>query len=593
MAALLVASLPAAIPSLLVDGTPGNVYTAAAGGVLLAIGIWSSGAAATWYMGSRLQWFFLALPWGLAVLIVALALGAVDNSIGTTADVVAIYGVPLALLALIIVVSPTILSFNGTMLQGAWFLVAAGVALLVAAALVELGDGSEVYVHALALVGIGSVAAGVARIHHKLRTFRPQASVEVAGQAISDVERLSSAARFIAQGALRQFVQVYGHRALRRLEDQFNEGVGGAAGLGITITKGQVTETGNGSMLERSQRYAAALSHLFSVNAELSGRRFVERQVQGLYRLMPWEQREIGDEHLFTRLDWMSGVRRDYNTTQSSHVNLLRYAPLFAGLSDDDLKAVSDRLRVETHAKDKDIIVQGEPGLKFYLIDAGTVDVWVRGDDGAEIMVLELGRGDYFGERALLNDEPRAATCRARTRVQVLSLEKEDFDTLVATRFQVAAEVDEAMERADLLGSMPLFSDVGASQIKLVAAKLVVESYPPGNQIIQQGDSGDKFYVLKSGTAEVRRRAEDSDEETTLGQLGAGEYFGEIALLMHVPRTASVYASSDVELLSLDNASFEELVRDHLQTGKGLEMVSSRRMTQQRRAESLGYRRSP
>ena len=233
-------------------------------------------------------------------------------------------------------------------------------------------------------------------------------------------------------------------------------------------------------MLERSQRYAAALSHLFSVNAELSGRRFVERQVQGLYRLMPWEQREIGDEHLFTRLDWMSGVRRDYNTTQSSHVNLLRYAPLFAGLSDDDLKAVSDRLRVETHAKDKDIIVQGEPGLKFYLIDAGTVDVWVRGDDGAEIMVLELGRGDYFGERALLNDEPRAATCRARTRVQVLSLEKEDFDTLVATRFQVAAEVYEAMERADLLGSMPLFSDVGASQIKLVAAKLVVESYPPG-----------------------------------------------------------------------------------------------------------------
>ena len=241
VAALLVASLPAAIPSLLVDGTPGNVYTAAAGGVLLAIGIWSSGAAATWYMGSRLQWFFLALPWGLAVLIVALALGAVDNSIGTTADVVAIYGVPLALLALIIVVSPTILSFNGTMLQGAWFLVAAGVALLVAAALVELGDGSEVYVHALALVGIGSVAAGVARIHHKLRTFRPQASDEVAGQAISDVERLSSAARFIAQGALRQFVQVYGHRALRRLEDQFNEGVGGAAGLGITITKGQVT----------------------------------------------------------------------------------------------------------------------------------------------------------------------------------------------------------------------------------------------------------------------------------------------------------------------------------------------------------------
>ena len=588
VAALAVIPLAAAIPALFQDGESADIYAAVAGGLILAAGFRLSFSLATWYMGSRLQWFFLSLPWAVAILLVAHVMGVLGESISDVADIVAIYGVPIALLAAMAYLFPTIISFKRTMLQGAWGLMVAGEGLLIAAALVQLGGGSESYVHALALLGFGAMAGGLARIHHRLRTHRPEAAGGLTGDAISDVERLTSATKFIAQGILGQFVQVYGHRAARRLEAQFNEAAGGTAGLGITIRDGQVTEIGDGSLLERSQQYAAALTHLFAVKSEFSGRRFVERQLQGLYRLMPWEQREIGDEHLFTRLDWMSGVQRDFSTTQSNHVNLLRYAPLLAGLGDEDLKAVSDHLLAESYAKDKDIIVQGEPGKKFYIIESGTVEVWVRAEDGTETLAVELGRGDYFGERALLNDAPRAATCRAKTRVQVLSLEKENFDALVARRFGLAEEVDEAMERADILASMPLFSDVSPSQIKLVAAKLIPESHPAGAQIIRQGDIGDKFYVVKSGNAEVRRSAEGSGEETTLGQLGPGEYFGEIALLMDVPRTASVHAASDVELLSLDNTSFAELVRDHLQTSKGLGQVSSRRLTQLRRAESLG-----
>ena len=75
-----------------------------------------------------------------------------------------------------------------------------------------------------------------------------------------------------------------------------------------------------------------------------------------------------------------------------------------------------------------------------------------------------------------------------------------------------------------------------------------------------------------------------------VGRLGPGEYFGEIALLMDVPRTASVVAEADVELLSLDAASFDEMVSDYLQSSRNLEQVSSRRMIQLRRSESLGYR---
>ena len=94
-----------------------------------------------------------------------------------------------------------------------------------------------------------------------------------------------------------------------------------------------------------------------------------------------------------------------------------------------------------------------------------------------------------------------------------------------------------------------------------MASKLTAESYPADSVIIQQGDIGDRFYVVKSGTVEVRRRPEGAEEETRIGQPSRGEYFGEIALLMKVPRTASVIAETDIELLSLDDVSFEEMVK--------------------------------
>ena len=287
-----------------------------------------------------------------------------------------------------------------------------------------------------------------------------------------------------------------------------------------------------------------------------------------------------------TRVQLLSLDRDDFNVLVAKRFQLLRTAPLFAGLGEEEIKFISDFLQSESYPKGKDIIRQGESGSRFYMIDSGTVEVWVRHEDGTETLEAELGRGDYFGERALLTHESRAATCRAKTRVQVMSLEKEDFDELVSQRLQMAADLQEAMGRAELLAAMPLFSEVGAPQVKMLASKLMAESYSAGTAVLRQGDIGDKFYVVRSGTLGVHRRMEASVTEHRVGQLGRGEYFGEIALLMDIPRTASVVAETDVELFSLDTASFEEMVRDYLHSSQALEQVSSRRIIQLRRSET-------
>ena len=574
----------------------GEIYAAAAGSLVLVIGLQLSLRLAPWYLGSQLQTLFLALPWLLGLLLIAQVLSPLSGPASAAADVLARGVVPATMLLGTFVLFTTIISFTHTSLQGGWALLVAGMALLVIGGLVALltaGDMGETWVRGVSLAGYGAFAAGLFRIHHRLHTLRPEQVVTDMPEATSDTQRLSSAIRYLVDGSLEQFVQIYGRRALRKLEEQFNAASAATAGWNFFITEGRFTDSGQGSLLERSQTYAAALSDLFAVKARIAGRRFVEGQLSGLYRLMPWEEREIGDEYLFSRLDWMGDTPRTLAATRSRILSLLRSAPLFAGLGEEELKTISDRLTSEEHPGGSDIIVQGEPGNKFYLVESGTVEVWVKQEDGAETMEATLGRGDYFGERALLNDAPRAATCRCKTRVRVLSLDREEFELLVSRRFQIKAELDEVMERAELLMAMPLFSEVGAPQMKILASALVSESHGAGKTVIRQGDQGDSFYVVKSGAVEVRRRAEGTDEESTVGHLGEGEYFGEIALLMNVPRTASVTAVSDVELLSLDRASFEEMVRDHLQSSRSLEQVSSRRLIQLRRAETLGHRAEP
>ena len=591
IAALIIAALAAALPALFLRGIASDTYGAVAGAIVLALGILFTIKVTPWYMGSRQQWFFLVLPVLMSLLIIGRILIPFDGQLSAIGTVLAHGVAPLGLLLVALILSPTIVSYTKTMLQDSWTLTTLGIAPLLLGALIAVssaGELSDSLAHAVALVGYGALSAGLYRMHHNLRSLHTQQPSGVAVDTVSDAERLSSATGFLVEGLLHRLIQIYGRRTLAHVEARFNAGPGTGPEHSLTLNNGLVKDTSQGSLLERSQTYTSRLSYLLSLTSEVAGPRFVERQLRDLYRLMPWEEREISNEYLSSHLDWMQGIHQSFTTTRGGHVNLLRSAPLFAGLAEEALEMISDRLRPETYPQGREIVKQGEPGRTFYIIESGAVEVSLRNDEGSETFLTELGRGDYFGERALLNDAPRAATCVSKTKVQVLALDKVDFDELVATRFQVAEELDEAIGRAELLMAMPLFSELNAPQAKQVTSKLVEEVYSPGTVIISQGDIGDKFYVINSGSVEVRRQPEGSTEETVVGELGQGEYFGEIALLMNVPRTASVIAKTDVELLSLDTESFEEVVKEHLQSSRGLEQVSSRRMTQLRRAEALG-----
>jgi voltage-gated potassium channel len=105
----------------------------------------------------------------------------------------------------------------------------------------------------------------------------------------------------------------------------------------------------------------------------------------------------------------------------------------------------------------------------------------------------------------------------------------------------------------DIVAKVPFFQSIGASTIAEVARLLRPRDYPAGAAIVRLGEPGDCMYFIASGEVEIVISPEPL-------RLGAGEFFGEIALLTGTPRTATVIAVEPCTLLRLDILEFRELM---------------------------------
>jgi ATP-binding cassette subfamily B protein len=106
------------------------------------------------------------------------------------------------------------------------------------------------------------------------------------------------------------------------------------------------------------------------------------------------------------------------------------------------------------------------------------------------------------------------------------------------------------------LSRMQLFAGLPGEQLKLIALRLEREEVPPGHAVVQEGESGERFYIVLSGLFAVSQ--EDLGPRRVLQP---GDYFGEVALAMNIPRTASVRALTPGVVASCDRAAFDELLR--------------------------------
>jgi MFS family permease len=137
---------------------------------------------------------------------------------------------------------------------------------------------------------------------------------------------------------------------------------------------------------------------------------------------------------------------------------------------------------------------------------------------------------------------------------------------------RIDASADVPVRELELVSGVPLFSPLPATTLERLAARLEHLDVASGTTLVETGAVGDRFYVIASGEIDVFH---DDDQVATLG---SGDYFGEIALLREVPRTATCTARTAAEVYCLDRDVFVAAVSGDVRTAAAAESVMSRRM---------------
>lgn len=121
--------------------------------------------------------------------------------------------------------------------------------------------------------------------------------------------------------------------------------------------------------------------------------------------------------------------------------------------------------------------------------------------------------------------------------------------------------MDELTQRTNALKAMPLLADVPHGELEKLASRLTVEQHRTGSVIIKEGSSGAAAYFLVSGSCEVRREGKRGPKRVSV--MKRGDCFGELSIINPAPRSASVIALENCDVLVLTEQDFRDALRSN------------------------------
>mgnify|MGYP003385035583 CR=1 FL=1 len=231
---------------------------------------------------------------------------------------------------------------------------------------------------------------------------------------------------------------------------------------------------------------------------------------------------------------------------------------LFRAYSPDEQRAIVDAFQSVTADRDEVVIQQGEAGAYFYVIAGGELEILLEAD-GLEVPIGSmLGKGDYFGELALMYNTPRAASVKAMSQCDLWRIDRVTYRRIV-THYHNEALTENTSFLSNVVLHGKRVGDILDENEKIkVVSQLDMEEYSDGSIIVRQGNTGDSFYIIKSGTVAVWQQQDVEGVPTwvQVRTLNKGDFFGEKALLQEDVRSASCIAIGDVRCLSMHRDDF-------------------------------------
>jgi len=238
---------------------------------------------------------------------------------------------------------------------------------------------------------------------------------------------------------------------------------------------------------------------------------------------------------------------------QKAHIrDRLGKSFMFSALENKEKEITIDAMEEKKVTKGEWVIKQGDDGDNLYVIDKGTLECFKQFSKSEEPKLVKTYKeGESFGELALLYNAPRAASIKAATDCVLFALDRETFNNIVKD-----AEVKRRERFEEIISKVELLDTMDPYERSKIADLTVPVKFKANEHVIKQGDDGDKFYFVESGTAVATKVLAGKSQPEVVYEYKPGDYFGELALLRNEPRAANVLAKTDLALLSLDREAF-------------------------------------
>jgi len=236
---------------------------------------------------------------------------------------------------------------------------------------------------------------------------------------------------------------------------------------------------------------------------------------------------------------------------------------------------------VVRHVNEGDILCQQhQVDDKLYIIIMGEVEVSEE-RDREHFVLTHLGAGELFGEIAAMFNTPRVSTVRISKPTVLLEFNGETMQHLVMKN---AALYDAIVRRyrnritETALRSVSAFRHLPSEILRTLQESSSIVSVPVGGSIVQEGEPGDALYIIIHGTAKVSHA--DHNRKLNLAILQSGEYFGEWSLLTGAPRTATVSALTQVDVVRVECQSFLKFIQENPEIRDRIDLVAHNRHEQ-------------
>lgn len=260
--------------------------------------------------------------------------------------------------------------------------------------------------------------------------------------------------------------------------------------------------------------------------------------------------------------------------------------PLFSDLSEESFGYLVERTKLIELEKDQVLFHQGAPGSALYVVAEGSVGVIDEGPPRRGLAKLE--EGAFFGEVALVTNQPRNATIVALEPSQLIEIDLETVRTLVERDQHVLAVLlrffrDRLVDR--FLATNPLFNTLSPTDRGVLKSRFRFLEAEPGAVLIQEGARAEGLLLLLCGHAEVLKQ--EAHGEKRLGYLAAGDLAGEMSLVTGQPAMATVRAGSKCFAIELPAADFATILKSRPSAREFIQEMVARR-TQRIQAMETG-----